>query len=130
MIKIWTKELIIDLLKNNDTMVIKTLLRLHEIQIDNNFLNGVARYYFRNFRLTPRQIEACRDIFLKYPNGITELANNPQYKRIGQIKAADYEVQRNQFPEFLDMAVNALFGSFRNEEESDEFFGNNPYLLL
>lgn len=93
--KKWTNEEIKALLLNNDVMVVKSVVKLYQLQtideqksgetnhknsvgfngIDSRFLSSCARFAMQTGYLSPKQIAIVRRKIIKYTGQITKIAN-------------------------------------------------------
>lgn len=93
--KTWTKDEILSLIKTNDKMVIRSVLKLYDYQTDREklnmstgeengvgfnkydspFLTSIAQQIKKNYQLTTKQINVVRKKLLKYAGQLTRIAN-------------------------------------------------------
>lgn len=93
--RVWTNDEIKNLLENNDTMVIRSLIQLYNKQeeaekemyqtkfdngvgfngVDAKILTGIAKFYLQHKRMSPKQISLVRSRIMKYSNQLTKIAN-------------------------------------------------------
>ncbi len=93
--KVWTKEEIKNLLLTKDIMVVKSLVKLYQLQTldeqragetthqngvgfngtDSQFLSSCARFAMQTGYLSPKQIAIVRRKIIKYSGQITKIAN-------------------------------------------------------
>ena len=93
--KVWTKEEIKNLLLINDIMVVKSLVKLYQLQTvdeqragetthqngvgfngtDSQFLSSCARFAMQTGYLSQKQIAIVRRKIMKYARQITDIAN-------------------------------------------------------
>ena len=98
--KIWTKEEILHLIKTNEMMVGKSLLKLYGKQtpdeqaahstryqnkvgfngVDANFLSSLAEFYDKYGRLSEKQLVYARKKLRKYAVQLVKMANNSPMK--------------------------------------------------
>ena len=92
----WTKYQIQELLRTNDDMVCRSLVKLYEMQtedekavsstthhngrgfnqVDARFLTSLAESYLKNEFLSMRQLNIVRQKLFKYAGQLTPIANN------------------------------------------------------
>lgn len=93
--KIWTKEEIINLLENNRTMVIRSLMQLYNLQtadekgslhtnesngvgfnqFDSRILTSIAEFYDSHRFLSEKQMYVVKRRIKKYAGQLTKIAN-------------------------------------------------------
>ena len=79
--KKWTVDEINKLLRNNDRMIIRTLVQLVKKGVLlNDFLLSVYDFYIDNGYITKKQINSLRHSFLERSEEITRIANNEDVK--------------------------------------------------
>lgn len=93
--KVWTKQQILELIDKNDTMVMRSLLKLYNMQtedeqeyketVDNNgvgfnqydceILTNIAKFVIKTRTMTPKQISVVRRKIRKYAGQLVKIAN-------------------------------------------------------
>jgi hypothetical protein len=91
----WTKDKIQELLETNDTMVVRSVLKLYEFQtldeqdlgtaskrngmgfnrIDAEFLSSIAEWILSGKKLSYKQLTLSRKMILKYSAQLAKIAN-------------------------------------------------------
>ncbi len=94
--KVWTEDEIRNLLLTNDIMLMRSLMKLYDLQTqdeqeqgrtkhlngvgfngaDSRFMSSVAQFLIRRNFLTNKQIACVRRRIMKYTGQITRIANN------------------------------------------------------
>ena len=81
--KKWTIDEINKLLRNNDKMIIRTLVQLiKKDRLLDDFIVSVYHFYIDNGYITKKQISSLRHSFLEMSEKITKLSNNEDVKEL------------------------------------------------
>jgi len=81
--KKWTVDEINKLLRNNDEMIIRTLVKLIEKdRLLDDFIVFTYHFYIDRGYITKKQINSLRHSFLEMSESITKIANNEDIKEL------------------------------------------------